>query len=198
MRKNLYPILIFGAFFMLLAQPGRAADEPKNPARPQAETSGIPFDINQSTMSNSPVKDLEIPPAAAAGTDSMPAPVVESGSPELQKARTLLNSGDWRGARRASLAYLDSHAKSSEAWTLLAGTYAADKKFKKAVRRFDKALKFNPHNAEAFYGKGQAFEAQGKLDEASNEYQAAMRADSKMPDARAAWQRIKDQVSSAP
>ncbi len=125
-------------------------------------------------------------------------PVGEIEAPELQEARAMLNAGDWRGARRISLRYLDSHAKSSDAWTILAKTYAANGKYKKAVRRFDKALKFDPHNADAFYGKGQAFEAQGKSDEASNEYQAAMRADPAMSDARNAWQRLKDQGPVAP
>lgn len=137
-------------------------------------------------------------------TQESPAPVLqaEPAAPavvlELREARADLASGNWRGARRKCLSYLDRNKKSSDAWAVLAATYAADKKFKKALRRYSKALKHDPHNAEAFYGKGLAYEALGKLDEAANEYQAAMRADSDMADARAAWQRVKDQASAAP
>jgi predicted Zn-dependent protease len=202
--------LIFGAL-VLSARLGHAAEEPKNPARPTAPTSGIAFDINKSSISASVLtgestgtiklpKTKQVPtnPKQATDVTPAPAPVVVQEVPQMTQARVAITMGDWRGARRIALKYLEKNEKSSEAWTVLAKTYFAQKEYKTALKRFDKALKYDPHNAEAFYGKGMAYEAMSKPDEAANEYQAAFRADPDMADAKAAWQRVKDQASSAP
>ncbi|MBI4396265.1 MAG: tetratricopeptide repeat protein [Elusimicrobia bacterium] len=110
--------------------------------------------------------------------------------PEVQSAAQLLEKGDWAGARRKMERYLDFHKKSSEAWLVFGQTYLPQKKFKKAVRRFRKALKHNASYAPAYYWLGKTYEEWGKVDEAVNEYQAAFRADPKMEAARESWKRL--------
>lgn len=99
------------------------------------------------------------------------------GDPLLAKARESLDAGQWRKARRTLKSYIDKNPKSAEGWTLLARTYMATGANGKARRRFDKALKFDPHFAPAFVGRGELFEKKGRMDEAANDFRAATLAD---------------------
>ncbi len=120
-----------------------------------------------------------------------------AGDPLLSEARQALDAGQWRKARRSLKKYLNDNQKSAEGWTLLARTYLATGANKKALRRFDKALKFDPHYAPAFVGRGDLFEKRGRLDEAANDFRAATLSDPGNPDARAALTRLTSAVPSS-
>jgi tetratricopeptide (TPR) repeat protein len=75
--------------------------------------------------------------------------------------------------------------------------YLAQKRWGKARGAFDDALDLDSHCADAYYGRGQAYEAEGKLDEAANEYQAALKADSSHAQALAAWQALSARIAAA-
>ena len=62
---------------------------------------------------------------------------------------------------------------------------------------FAKALKVDPLSAEAYYRRGRIFEEMGKLDEAANEYQAALKVNSSYAEAAAAWQRLSDRLNKS-
>lgn len=104
-------------------------------------------------------------------------PPATGGDPLLREARQAMEASQWRKARRTIKKYLDENKKSAEAWTLLAQTYLATGANGKALRRFDKALKFDPHYAPAFVGRGEVFEKKGRLDEAANDFRAALLSD---------------------
>ena len=104
-------------------------------------------------------------------------PVALPGDPLLLKAREALDAGQWRKARRTLKSYIGKNPKSAEGWTLLARTYLATGTDGKARRRFDKALKFDPHYAPAYVGRGELFEKKGRMDEAANDFRAATLAD---------------------
>jgi Flp pilus assembly protein TadD len=80
--------------------------------------------------------------------------------------------------------------KSPEPWVLLGRAALAEGRYGKALKAFQKALKRDPHSAEAYFGRGQVFEKKGKLDEAANEYQAARMADPGHAGAKEAWKRL--------
>jgi len=131
---------------------------------------------------------------AAAST----APAVSARTQErLDAARVAFEAGRADEARRMAERLTRDEKKFAPAWTLLGQIFASEKRYKAALRRFNRALKFDPHDAEAFFGKGQAYEALGKVDEAANEYQAAFHADENMSKAREAWDRLKASTSSA-
>lgn len=115
---------------------------------------------------------------------------VAAGDPLLLEARQAMDAGQWRKARRTLKKYIDNNTKSAEGWTLLARTYLATGANGKALRRFDKALKFDPHYAPAFVGRGELFEKKGRLDEAANDFRAAMLSDPNLPEARQALTRV--------
>ncbi len=118
-------------------------------------------------------------------------PAPESADPAfMSEAETLLNQGEWNKAIRLANRRLSRNSKSWDAWTVSGRAYLGKKQYAWAVRRFNKALKFRPAYADAFYWKGQAFEEWGKLDEATNEYQAAIHADAQQPLAQAALGRL--------
>jgi Tfp pilus assembly protein PilF len=136
----------------------------------------------------------ESTPLPAASPVSEPQ-AAEYKDPVLKAIEQILDKGDWREARAKAAEYLAHHQKSAEAWVLLGRTYVPGLKYKKAVRRFEKALKHDPSYAPAYYWKGRVFEEWGKPDEAANEYQAALRADPRMDKAQSAWNRLKDASS---
>jgi tetratricopeptide (TPR) repeat protein len=114
--------------------------------------------------------------------------------PVLQAAEQALAEARWANARAKAEEVLKKDKKAANAWVILGRADLGEKKYRNAIRKFDKALKYHPHKATAFYGKGQAFEAMGRLDEAGNEYQAAIHADPRMVPAREAWQRIQGRL----
>ncbi len=101
-----------------------------------------------------------------------------------------MDTGQWRKARRTLTHFIDGNKKSAEGWTLLARTYLATGANGKALRRFDKALKFDPHYAPAFVGRGDLFEKKGRLDEAANDFRAAVLSDPTNLEARQALARL--------
>jgi Tfp pilus assembly protein PilF len=128
-----------------------------------------------------------------------PDPVPEIGTPQepvslsdplLQEARQALDSGHWRDARKKVNKFLNSNSTSAEGWTLLARTYQAAGGYKKAKKRYGKALKFDPHYAPAYVGRGEIFEKMGKLDEAANDFRAATLSDPNSLEARQALARL--------
>ncbi len=117
-------------------------------------------------------------------------------SQNLQESELALGQENWSLARSKSQLVLNHAKKSSEAWILLGRAYFGEKKFRKARGAFKHALKYSPHNALAFYWKGQTFEAQEKWDEAANEYQAALKADAQLTQAQNAWTRLQEKLAS--
>lgn len=115
--------------------------------------------------------------------------------PQLQSAGQDIEKGDWRTARTKAETVLNAHKKSAEAWVVLGRTYLANRQYKKAIRRFHKALKYEPHYAAGYYWDGKAYEALGKIDEAANEYQAAFHADPQLEMAKADWRRLRDHAA---
>ena len=128
----------------------------------------------------------DVPAAAVAPTD-----------PPLSEARTAMDAGDWKKARKVLKKYVGTHDKSSEGWTLLARTYLAAGSTGKALSRFDKALKYDPHYAPAFLGRGEVYEKRGRWDEALNDFQAAALADPTLSEAQQAVARLGAKSSPA-
>ncbi|MGQ0643869.1 MAG: tetratricopeptide repeat protein [Elusimicrobiota bacterium] len=176
--------------FLLFAAPVRAAEQiqinPDKGKYPGAVEEPVPAirPSPESSAETGPVPGEEVPPDAA------PAGAVYE-DPRLAEAETALNAGDWSAAREKARAVIRERRKSSQAWTLFGRSFYAQKRYKKAVRRFRKALKYDAHNAQAYYWAGRSFEAMGKLDEAVNEYQAAFRADPRLASAKEAWKRLR-------
>ena len=113
------------------------------------------------------------------------------------EARQAMDAGEWRKARRMLKKHVDDNSKSAEGWTLLARTYSALGANGKARRRFDKALKFEPHYAPAFVGRGELFEKQARLDEAANDFRAAMLSDPNNLEAAQAFARVTKPVPTS-
>ncbi len=136
------------------------------------------------------------PAAVVPPGDSAPesaGPVVPADS-RLQAAEAELYGGHPRSARKKTLDVL--HQKpSTEGWVLLGRTYLAEERPKKAVKFFNRALRLDPHCAPAYFGRGEAFEKRGRLDEAANEYRAAALADPVHSGAQSALGRLKDESS---
>ncbi|HOW27633.1 MAG TPA: tetratricopeptide repeat protein [Elusimicrobiota bacterium] len=103
---------------------------------------------------------------------------------------------DWKTARKTGYRILEKDKRNPDGWIVIGRSYLIQKKYKKAVKFFKKALKYNPHASRAYFWKGQAFEQWGKLDEANNEYQAAFRADPHFQEARDAWTRLDSKIST--
>ncbi|MBL0058393.1 MAG: tetratricopeptide repeat protein [Elusimicrobia bacterium] len=116
--------------------------------------------------------------------------------PLLTEARGDLEAGQVRQARRKLNSFLDKQPTSAEGWTLLGRTYLATGDNSKALSRFQKALKFDPHYAPAFTGRGEVFEKRGHLDEAANEFRAAVLSDPNEPEARQALARLNQNAPS--
>ncbi|MBL0350680.1 MAG: tetratricopeptide repeat protein [Elusimicrobia bacterium] len=128
--------------------------------------------------------------ADAAENSSISAPLGRSAAIE-----TDLAAGHAVAARLKSLEWAHAEPRSADAWTWVGRAYLAEGRNRRAVRAFNRALKWSPHNARAFWGRGQAFEKRGRLDEAANEYRAAVLADPHLADAQSALSRLKDQAS---
>lgn len=128
-------------------------------------------------------------PLAPAESD---APQVEVSAEEVffREARQTLEAGHWREARKMLEGFIRNHKKSPEAWTLLGRTYMVAGAHKKAKKRYDKALKFDPHFAPAYIGRGEYFEKKGRLDEAANDFRAAALSDPNSLEARQALARL--------
>jgi len=120
------------------------------------------------------------------------APRVEESAEKIPilEARRALDAGKWRDARKILENYIHKNGKSAEAWTLLGRSYMAAGAYKKAKRRYAKALKFDPHFAPAYVGRGEFFEKKGRLDDAANDYQAAVLSDPNSLEARQALARL--------
>lgn len=104
-----------------------------------------------------------------------------------------LAAGHALAARLKAKEWTRTEPRSSDAWTWVGRAYLAEGRNRRAVGAFNRALKWSPHNARAFWGRGQAFEKRGRLDEAANEYRAAVLADPHLDDAQSALTRLKDQ-----
>jgi cytochrome c-type biogenesis protein CcmH/NrfG len=120
---------------------------------------------------------------------------IEENSP-LHDARQAYDAGQWRQARRKAKEFLGDNGNSAEGWTLLAKTYLATGSYKKAFNRFNKALKFDPHYAPAYVGRGHYFEKKGRLDEAANDYRAAILSDPVSVEAKQALDRLAGKTPS--
>lgn len=145
---------------------------------------------------------LLFPLPRAWGEETVPSPEtdvqpVTAGDPLLLEARQAMDAGEWRKARRTLKKYIDDNSKSAEGWTLLARTYLALGANGKARRRFDKALKFEPHYAPAFVGRGELFEKRGRLDEAANDFRAAVLSDPNNLEAARAFARVTTPVPTS-
>jgi len=123
-------------------------------------------------------------PAQAVSTPEKPA------NPLFSKAMMRLEQGEWRDAKALAQDLRRINRKSPEPWFVLGRVRYLRSDFKKAIKRFKKALKYDPQFAPAYYWRGKAYEARGKQDEAANEYQAAFHADAQHEPARAAWERL--------
>lgn len=62
--------------------------------------------------------------------------------------------------------------------------YFLNGKYKEAVEEFQKVLKFNPRNDEAYYSLGLVYETQGKTDDARQMYEKALKINDKYELAR--------------
>lgn len=82
-------------------------------------------------------------------------------------------------------------APTADDWTRRGRHELDQRRWGRALRRFNRALKLNPAHAPAYVGRGNVFEARGRLDEAANEYQAARLADPTDADAQSAWARVR-------
>ncbi len=138
--------------------------------------------------------ETSVKPAAEETAKIIDSPPVEDKN--LQKAWGDIQEGNWKQAREKVLVVIAKNKKNPEAWTLLGRTYFMQPKYKKAIRRFKKALKYDPHYAQAYFWKGKAYEALNKVDEAENEYQAAFRADPNLEEARNSWKKLREQAST--
>ncbi len=66
----------------------------------------------------------------------------------------------------------------------------AQREFKKALKKFNKAIKIDPLCAEAFYYKGEIYEKWGKYREARISYKNALAVDSNYSKASVAWEKL--------
>ncbi len=114
----------------------------------------------------------------------------------LKLARTSLSSGHVKTARQTLKIFLRGHKNSPEGWTLLGETYLKTGSFGKARRRFNKAIKFDPHYSPAYMGRGKIFELKNRWDEAANEYRAARLCDSGNPAAQIALEQLAARTAS--
>lgn len=128
----------------------------------------------------------DLPAATVAPTDS-----------RLSEARTAMDAGEWKKAKKLLKKYVGDNGKSPEGWTLLARTYLATGSTGKALRRFDKALKYDPHYAPAFLGRGEVYEKRGRMDEALNDFQAASLADPTFSEAQKAVARLEPKLTDS-
>ena len=119
------------------------------------------------------------PAAGVITPETPPAAEVETPASLRRKSREL-----W--ARRKT---------SPEPWILLGRAYDAEGRKGKALSAFAKALKVDPLSAEAYYRRGKIFEEKKKLDEAANEYQAALKVNSSYTEAAAAWKKLSDRLN---
>ncbi len=87
--------------------------------------------------------------------------------------------------------------KDPQPWVLMGQAYDAQGKRGKALSAFAHALKLDPRCADAYFGRGRVFEEKGDLDEAANEYQAALKANSSDAEAQAAWRKLSDRIAAA-
>jgi tetratricopeptide (TPR) repeat protein len=87
--------------------------------------------------------------------------------------------------------------RSAQPYLLLGRASFAEGRYGKTIGAMDKALKRDALCADAYYWKGAAYEAQGKLDEAANEYQAALKAAPGHARAQAAWKKLSDRITTA-
>jgi tetratricopeptide (TPR) repeat protein len=134
---------------------------------------------------------IEMPAVSTA-----PVAVNEAALPKaLQDALGDLAAGHAKIADARCAAFVRRNNNSAAGWTLWGRAKLAQKEYKQAVRRFNKALKRDPAYSEAFFWKGKTYEAWGKLDEAANEYQAAFHADAANAEAAAAWRNIVELVN---
>src|SRR5688572_21274741 len=67
-------------------------------------------------------------------------------------------AADPRALRRRAEALLRQDKKASEPWVLMGRAAYQDGKKKKALKYFAKALKRDPHGADAYYWRGKIFE----------------------------------------
>ncbi len=131
--------------------------------------------------------------SAAAGATDQPSTSVPLGRADAVESD--LNAGHAVAARLKAVEWARLEPRSADAWTWVGRAYLAEGRNRRAVRAFNRALKWSPHNARAFWGRGQAFEKRGRLDEAANEYRAAALADPHLADAQSALARLKDQAT---
>lgn len=109
------------------------------------------------------------------------------------RVQEALAENNLRKAETNARSWVKAEKKSPTAWTALGQVTLADGKPRRALRYFTRALKWAPHHAPAFYGRGQCFEKRGRLDEAANEYKAATLADAAFSDANTALARLHEQ-----
>jgi tetratricopeptide (TPR) repeat protein len=135
-------------------------------------------------------------PRAAEGT---PPGTSTTGMPSLDpRAKAVqddLAAGQMKSANRKAHAWVKTDKRSADAWTTMGRVALADNRPRRALSYFTRALKYAPHHAPAFLGRGQCFEKRGRLDEAANEYRAAALADASLADAQTALARLHDQAT---
>ncbi len=74
-------------------------------------------------------------------------------------------------------------------------TYLLNKEYEKAIVKFAAALKMNPHDPEAYYYLGLAYEGAGKLAEAVDMYEKTLALDRAFSNAEIRRDEIKAKLS---
>lgn len=100
----------------------------------------------------------------------------DSSDPRRIEIERLWAEGRTRDALRRVKEWRKKERESPWPWVVEGELFFRQQRYKKAVRRLDRALELAPQMAEAYYWRGRAYEAMGKPLDAANEYRAAMMA----------------------
>jgi tetratricopeptide (TPR) repeat protein len=77
-------------------------------------------------------------------------------------------------------------------------TYLLNKKYEEAISKFTEALKMNPHEPEAYYYLGLAYEGYGKLNEALEMYEKTIGLDCDYANAEIRINALRSKLGATP
>ncbi len=85
-----------------------------------------------------------------------------------------------------------SSGSTTQAWNSLGKIYTRWKRWSEAEHSFKQAVALDPFDSPAHFGLGAVLEAEGRIDDALNEYEAGLQTDPRNPVARESLERLKN------